>query len=162
MEEMSNKTVDDIQKRYQYTIDPLDDLSTALFEYSWLFGEFIVTLKHYKFDENIMELKKKIQMKKDKIEESKLESLDKTLTEISDECKKIDQKARLDFNEISSMLTAITNDYKSNKNKPGAAEIYVKISSDIIDKEASKYIQYEKKLILYNDLIIDIKKNLDN
>ena len=162
MEEMSNKTVDDIQKRYQYTIDPLDDLSTALFEYSWLFGEFIVTLKHYKFDENIMKLKKKIQMKKDKIEESKLESLDKTLTEISDECKKIDQKARLDFNEISSMLTAITNDYKSNKNKPGAAEIYVKISSDIIDKEASKYIQYEKKLILYNDLIIDIKKNLDN
>ena len=159
---MSNKTVDDIQKRYQYTIDPLDDLSTALFEYSWLFGEFIVTLKHYKFDENIMELKKKIQMKKDKIEESKLESLDKTLTEISDECKKIDQKARLDFNEISSMLTAITNDYKSNKNKPGAAEIYVKISSDIIDKEASKYIQYEKKLILYNDLIIDIKKNLYN
>ena len=162
MEEMSNKTVDDIQKRYQYTIDPLDDLSTALFEYSWLFGEFIVTLKHYKFDENIMELKKKIQMKKDKIEESKLESLDKTLTEISDECKKIDQKARLDFHEISSMLTAITNDYKSNKNKPGAAEIYVKISSDIIDKEASKYIQYEKKLILYNDLIIDIKKNLYN
>ncbi len=159
---MSNKTVDEIQKSYQYTIDPLDDLSTALIEYSLLFGKFIFLLKQYKFNENIMELKKKIQMKKDKIEENKLESLDKTLKEISDECKRIDQQARLDFHEISSMLTAITNDYKHNKNKPGAAEIYVKISSDIIDKEASKYIQYEKKLILYNDLIIDIKKNLDN
>ena len=29
MEEMSNKTVDKIQKRYQYKIDPLDDISTA-------------------------------------------------------------------------------------------------------------------------------------
>ena len=56
------------------------------------------------------------------------------------------------------MLTALTDDYNHSKNKPGAAEIYVKISNDIIDKEVSKYIQYEKKLILYNDLIIDIKK----
>ena len=101
-------------------------------------------------------------MKKDKIEENKLESFDKTLKEISDECKRIDEKARLDFHEVSSMLTALTDDYNHSKNKPRAAEIYVKISNDIIDKEASKYIQYEKKLILYNDLIIDIKKNFDN
>ena len=48
--------------------------------------------------------------------------MNKTLKEISDACKKID---------------------------------------DIIDKEVSKYIQYEKKLLSYNDIIIDIKKNLD-
>ena len=88
--------------------------------------------------------------------------MDKTLKKISDECKRIDQKARHDFRDISSMLTAITDDYTHNKNKPGVVEIYLKISAEIIDKEASKYIQYEKKLILYNDLLIDIKKNLDN
>ena len=73
---MSNKTIDEIQKRYQYKIDPLDNLKSAFVEFSLLFGEFIYVFEQYKFDENIMELKKKIQMKKDKIEENKLESLD--------------------------------------------------------------------------------------
>ena len=59
MKELSNKTVDEIQKRYQYKIDPLDDLSNADIEYSLLFGKFIFILEQYKFDENIMELKKK-------------------------------------------------------------------------------------------------------
>ena len=48
--------------------------------------------------------------------------------------------------------------YSKKKDKPVAEDIYVKISSDIIDKEVSKYIQYEKKLLSYNDIIIDIKK----
>ena len=101
-------------------------------------------------------------MKKDKIEENKFESLNKTLKEIADECKKIDQKVRLDYHGNSLMLALITDIYKLSKDKPGAADIYVKISNDIIDKEVIKYIQYEKKLLSYNDLIIDIKKNLDN
>ena len=49
-------------------------------------------------------------------------------------------------------------DYKYSKDKPVAEDIYVKISNDIIDKEVSKYIQYEKKLLSYNDIIIDINK----
>ena len=53
---MSNKTIDEIQKRYQQKIDPLDDIENAFVEYSLLFGEFIYVFKHYKFDENIMEL----------------------------------------------------------------------------------------------------------
>ena len=36
---MSNKTIDEMQKRYQYKIDPLD--GTAFIEYSMLFGKFI-------------------------------------------------------------------------------------------------------------------------
>ena len=162
MEAMSNKNIDEIQKRYQYKIDPLDNLKSAFVEFSLLFGEFIYVFEQYKFDENIMELKKKIQMKKDKIEENKLESLDKSLKEISDTCNKIDQKVRLDYRENSRILALITADYRSSKDKPGAEGIYVKIGNDIIDKEVSKYIQYEKKLLSYNDLIIDIKKNLDN
>ena len=59
MKELSNKTVEEIQKRYQYKIDPLDHLSNADIEYSLLFGKFIFILEQYKFDENIMKLKKK-------------------------------------------------------------------------------------------------------
>ena len=162
MKAMSNKTIDEIQKSYEYKIDPLNEFKSAFVKYWMLFEQFIDVFQQYKFDENIMELKKKIQMKKDKIEENKFESLDKTLKEIADECKKIDQKVRLDYRGNSAMLALITDNYQLNKDKPGAADVYVKISNDIIDKEVIKYIQYEKKLLSYNDLIIDIKKNLDN
>ena len=86
-------------------------------------------------------------MKKDKIEENKLESLDKSLKEISDAYKKIDQKVRLNYRENSIMLAFITDDYKYSKDKPVEEGIYAKIGNDIIDKEVSKYIQYEKKLL---------------
>ena len=66
--------------------------------------------------------------------------MNKTLKEISDACKKIDQKVRLDFREISTMLACIADDYKYSKDKPVVEDIYVKISNDIIDKEVSKYI----------------------
>lgn len=87
---------------------------------------------------------------------------EKTLKEISDDCKKIDQKVSQDFHEISPMLNDITEDYRYHKEKPGASDIYLKISRDIIDKEVNKYIQYEKKLISYNDYIINIKNDLNN
>ena len=51
--------------------------------------------------------------------------MNKTLKEISDACKKIDQKVRLDFREISTMLAFITDDYKYSKDKPVAEDIYV-------------------------------------
>ena len=60
------------------------------------------------------------------------------------------------------MLAFVTEDYRYNKDKLGATNKYVKISNDIIDKEVSKYIQYEIKLISYNDYIINIKNSLDN
>ena len=67
-----------------------------------------------------------------------------------------------DFHEISPMLNDITEDYRYHIEKPGASDIYVKISRDIIDKGVNKYIQYEKKLISYNDYIINIKNDLNN
>ena len=46
--------------------------------------------------------------------------------------------------------------------KPGAKEMYLKISKSIIDEEVKILVHYHKKLILYNDEIIYIKKNLTN
>ena len=60
------------------------------------------------------------------------------------------------------MLTLITDNYSHNKGKPGAADMYAKICKEIIDNEVKKFIKYEKTFILYNDQIINIKKNLTN
>ena len=56
---MSNRTIDEIQKSYEYKIDPLNEFKRAFVEYWMLFGQFIDVFQQYKFDENIMELKKK-------------------------------------------------------------------------------------------------------
>ena len=55
---MKFKTIDEIKKSYEYKINPLDNIRTGLIEYCLLFGTFGLVFDNYKFDENIMELKK--------------------------------------------------------------------------------------------------------
>lgn len=48
-------------------------------------------------------------------------------------------------------------DYEKNKDKPGAADIYLKIDKEMIDKEVNLFIESEKRLILYNEQINELK-----
>lgn len=48
-------------------------------------------------------------------------------------------------------------DYEKNKDKPGAADIYLKIGKEMIDKEVNLFIESEKRLILYNEQINELK-----
>ena len=159
---MKFKTIDEIKKSYEYTINPLDNIKTGLIEYCLLFGAFGLVFDKYKFDENIKEIKKKIIAKKDLIDNKKVESFNKILNEISENCKNLSRTIKHDYDETTQMLSQITDNYFHNKDKPGAADIYVKICKEIIDNEVKKFIKYEKTLIIYNEQIINIKKNLIN
>ena len=159
---MKFKTIDEIKKSYEYKINPFDNIKTGLYEYCLLFGTFGLVFDNYKFNENIMEIKKKILAKKDSIDNNKVESFDKILNEISENCKNLSRIIKFDFDETTKMLSQITDNYFHNKGKPGAADIYVKICKEIIDNEVKKFIKYEKTLIIYNEQIINIKKNLIN
>jgi hypothetical protein len=159
---MKFKTIDEIKKNYEYKINPSDEYQTGLIEYCLLFGTFGLAFDDYKFDENIMEVKKKIIAKKDSIDNNKAESFNKILNEISENCKNLSNKINFDFHETTKMLSQITDNYFHNKDIPGAADIYVKICKEIIDNEVKKFIKYEKTLIIYNEQIINIKKNLIN
>ena len=57
---MKSKTIDEIKKSYEYKINPLDNIRTGLIEYCLLFGTFGLVFDNYKFDENIMEIKKNL------------------------------------------------------------------------------------------------------
>ena len=57
---MESKTIDEIKKSYEYKINPLDNLRTGEYEYLLVFGAFGLVFDKYKFDENIMEIKKKL------------------------------------------------------------------------------------------------------
>ena len=155
-------TIDDIKRRYKYTIDPSDFLNMTDIINDLFYGKFYGVYKRYNFDENIKIINKIIQNKKDKIDKNTLESYDKTLKEIADNSEKIFKKVNHEFFEISLILVKICRNYRDNKDIPGASDIYIKISTDLLDKEAKKYINYEKLLLFYNDNIINIKKNLSN
>ena len=159
---MKFKTIDEIKKSYEYKINPLDNVNAGTIEYIYLFGTFGLVFDNYKFDENIMEIKKKIIAKKDSIDKNKAESFVKILNEISENCKNLSRTIKHDYDETTQMLSQITDNYFHNKDKPGAADIYVKICKEIIDNEVKKFIKYEKTLIIYNEQIINIKKNLIN
>jgi hypothetical protein len=103
-----------------------------------------------------------INNKRDKIDKTTLESFEKTLKDISNLCEEVNKKLELDCDEISPIISGISMDYERNTDKPGAVDIYLKISKEMIDKQVYKYIKYEKKFILYNEQIIYMKQQLSD
>ena len=59
--------------------------------------------------------KKKIHIKKDKIDKNILESFEKSLKEISDCCEKMTKKVEDDTDDIGPLIGNITYDYIGNK-----------------------------------------------
>ena len=156
-----SQTIDEIKKEYEYKIDPLNFIDTPFVIFGLFWGHFMVKLKeYYRFDDKIKEIKINIDNKRDKIDKNTLDSYEKTLKDISDGCEKIKKKAHLVLEEMSPIIGGISLDYKRNKDKPGAADIFQKISTELIDKEVKTFIELEKILISYDEHIISIKKNL--
>ena len=153
-------TIDEIKKEYEYTIDPYDFKNTSLVKYYYIFGHYGVKLRGYLLKRKI-EVIKQI-MDNNKIDKKVRESYEKTLNEILDDYINMNKQLDLDFTEMTKMLIPIIDDYKKNIDKPGAKELYLNISKDLIDKKVSVYIKNHKKLILYNELILDIYNYLTN
>ena len=61
-----------------------------------------------------------------------------------------------------SYINANNRWLQKNIDKPKEKELYININKDIINKEIDLFIKYHKKLILNNELIIDIYKYLTN
>ena len=158
----SNSIIDNIKKQYEYKLEPSNLIDTAVVIYCMFHGNFICEFKRYEFDQKVKEIKAIINNKRYKIPKNLLEEFEKTLNEISDGCKKIIGKVKHDYEENARILGGITYIYRTNNYKPGVKDVYLKIGKDIIDKEVNIFIKYHKILISYNDLIIDVKKNLTN
>ena len=162
MKSDKSPTIDDLKKKYEYKIDPTNLRNTSLIIYSFMYGEFVLSFGKYRFEENIEEIQKIILNKGDKIPKTVLESYNKTFKDILSGTKEIMKKVDFEHDEIKPIIYEITCDYERNKDIPGASDIYIKISKEILDKEVKNLIEYEKNLIVYNDYIISIKKNLNN
>ena len=153
--------IDELKKEYKYELDPLNLANSPLINCYSLHRHFYNELKKFTFEEKIKEIKKIINDKGDKIEKNLLNSIEKTLKEISDDNENIIKKEESDLNENISLLADISNDYESSMDKPGVTDTYIKIIKYILDKEVNNLIKLQKSLILNNELIIDIKKKFN-
>ena len=121
---------DEIKKYYQYKIDPFNMKDTPFIIYCMFYGHFVVRYEDYAFEERINEIKKILNDKSDQIDKTILESYDNTLKQILEDSKEIIKKVKLDYGHNFKLLGEIDNNYEANMNKPGAQDIYLKISED--------------------------------
>ena len=158
--ENTNATIDEIKNKYQYKIDPYNFAHSCSVEYGCLYARFIIFLEKSKFYERIKEIREILDKKGDTIDKNKIESYKKTIIEIFNGIEEMKKKVEFDYDKNEPMLGGLRYSYERNMDKPGAKEMYLKIGKSIIDEEVKILINNHKKLILYNDEIIHIKKNL--
>lgn len=156
-----NKTSNEIKDRYKYEIDMSDFVKTGDMINYLLFFRFSSSLNKYNFFERIENLIEIIKKKKDKIDNAILKSYENKLMEIKDSIEKLIKKLEEEFNFMKKILNELTYSYKNNIKKPDVLNTYKRICGEILDKEAEKYIKYEKIILEFNDDIIDINNKLN-
>lgn len=160
--ESKNITCDFLKNEYQYTIDPCNSAYSCSVAYAHISARFELNLEKYGFCEKIKEMKELLHNKGDILDKNKIELYKKTIQEMFDDIEKMKKKEKFDYKQNSSILGGLTYNYEHHMDKPGAKEMYLKIGKSIIAEEVKKIIHYHKKLILYNEEIINIKKSLSN
>ena len=158
------KTAEEIKNRYKYEIDISDDWKTGHRIYDLFFGKFGVSIDKYNFKEKIINLIEIIRNNNTKKDKALLKSYEEKLVEIADSINKIMEKIKEEYRSMGTILYNLTNSCKDNIDKLNVLNTYKRICTEILDKEAEKYIKYEKIFLTFNDDIMDInnKLNLDS
>ena len=118
------------------------------------------SIDEYNFKERINKINQTIKSGKTKIHKDILNSFSNKLKEISDNLDKNRTKLLSENCSISITLKSLKISYEKNQDNLEALNIYKKITKEILDEEVDKFIKYEKLLLNYNDIIIDISKKL--
>ena len=158
--ETKNATFDEIKNKYQYKVDPYNFAYSCSVAYCHLSARFTIFLEENEFYEKIKEIQEILDKKGDTIDKNKIESYKKTIIEIFNGIEEMKKKVEFDYDKNEPLLGGLRYSYERNMDKPGAKEMYLKIGKSIIDEEVKILVNNHKKLILYNDEIIYIKKNL--
>ena len=162
MMNLKNNTIDEIREKYKYKIDISDFLSTVDQIYDTFYIELLLSIPKYHFEENILKVKQIIDEKKTKLNKNKLKLYADKIKDISDEIEKLKKDIHEEYEPTWLFLYRLTKNYKENKYVPEALDLYEKMGKELLDKEAKKFINYEKTFLTINDKIIDIFNNLNN
>lgn len=149
--------LDNIKYDYQYDINGKEK-----YEFKHIFNDlyylFFTRVLRTKIKDDYNELKEKILQKKEKKEY--FEEIENKLESIIIEYDNIRNEAEETYIYYSNIIFNLTNNYYKNYEKANSGEIFTNICKDIFDLNIKMYINYEKRLISFINIIKDIKNKL--
>ena len=153
------ETIDDIKKCYTFKYEDFSKDSPSLINLM-NFTLFEIDTKPYKFEEKIENLKNIIKEGKNK-DIKVIEECSKQLKYIKVAIDEIMKKVNECKDSSEEMLNDLYSKYDYYLEKPEALETFNRIVNSIINENAKTLIKFVKKLLNYNDSLLDINKKLN-
>ena len=153
------ETIDDIKKCYTFKYEDFSKDSPSLINLM-NFTLFEIDTKPYKFEEKIENLKNIIKEGKNK-DTKVIEECSKQLNDIKVAIDEIMKKVNECKDSSEEMLNDLYSKYDYYLEKPEALETFNRIVNSIINENAKTLIKFVKKLLNYNDSLLDINKKLN-
>ena len=157
-----NYTLDEIKDTYKYEIDISDNLKTVNRINDFFIVKFEINFEKYNFEERILKLTETLEKRKNKIDKETLVLYENNLKDIKEITQKTIKELNDEYRHISRKLYSFTVKCEENLDKLGMLDVYNKLGKEMLDKEAEKYIRYEKLFLSFNDIIIDINNKLNS
>ena len=151
--------IDDIKKCYTFKYEDFSKDSPSLINLM-NFTLFEIDTKPYKFEEKIENLKNIIKEGKNK-DIKVIEECSKQLKYIKVAIDEIMKKVNECKDSSEEMLNDLYSKYDYYLEKPEALETFNRIVNSIINENAKTLIKFVKKLLNYNDSLLDINKKLN-
>jgi len=147
--------IDSIKDDYTYYTNELTD-SNITYVFGIIYALFDLRIARTRLRKECIELKEEIiaSGKNKSIKEENLKKLDTIIIEYDN----IVKEAQTYYENYSILIYKLESNYTNNCKKVDAKNIYINSCKDIIDQMIKIFINYEKKIIFYVDLLKDIKK----
>ena len=147
--------IDSIKDDYTYYTYDLTD-SNITYVFGIIYALFDLRIARTRLRKECIELKEEIKSsaKNKSIKEENLEKLDTIIIEYDN----IVKEAQSYYENYSIIIYKLESNYINNCKKVDAKNIYINSCKDIIEQMIKIFINYEKKIIFFIDLLKDIKK----
>ncbi len=156
---ISSKTLENIQNRYKFVLNSFEEVRRVNDDFV---GEVLVSFEDYHFTTRIQNLRIHIQKIEPKLDKDKKKFYISILDDIESKIAKVNGEMISQHFETDCFFFNLKHNYEVNMDKQFTLDTYIKISKDILESAAIKYINQEKKFINYNDTLNGIFNKLSN
>ena len=152
------KTLEEIKQIYKYAFKPDEYIERT---YDDFIGRIEFSYGYYYFEKRLEKLRKILKEKSAKIGENTLQLYQEKIEALQTKIFSLRKQIIEESNSTWYFLSDLRINFEKNMNNPNATNIYQNIFKEIFDNEVKKFINYEKKYMLFSDNINDLDKQLN-
>ena len=152
------KTLEEIKQIYKYAFKPDEYIERT---YDDFIGRLESSYGYYYFEKRLEKLRKILKEKSAKIGENTLQLYQEKIEALQTKIFSLRKQIIEESNSTWYFLSDLRINFEKNMNNPNATNIYQNIFKEIFDNEVKKFINYEKKYMLFSDNINDLDKQLN-